>query len=112
MKLEFHILHGPPGAILLDGEHHPIAVLSRLIRVESDVFLGQDVILVVHDHGDVAFVIQGRAAAQVEQVQPVGLEPFAIGGDDATRFNAPATTRREVPHSRHSTLPDASRIVS
>ena len=49
VKLEFHVLHGASGAILLHREHDPIAELLGSIGIKGHMILGEDVVLIVHD---------------------------------------------------------------
>src|SRR4026209_296260 len=69
-------------ADLLERGHHPVAIALGLVRVELDVDLGDDVVLVVQDQDDIALVVDGAAAAQVVVAQALRLQPLAIGRDD------------------------------
>ena len=60
----------------------PVAEALRLVRVELDVDLGDDVVLLVEDEDDVGLVVDGRRAAQVEVAQARGLEALLVGGHD------------------------------
>ena len=61
----------------------PVAEALRLVRVELDVHLGDDVVLLVQDQDHVGFVVDGRRAAQVVVAQAGCLQAFLVGGDDA-----------------------------
>ena len=70
-------------AVLLDRDHDPVAEALRLVRVELDVDLGDDVVLLVEDQDDVRLVVDRRRAAQVVVAQARGLEALLVGGHDA-----------------------------
>ena len=70
-------------AVLLDRDHDPVAEALRLVRVELDVDLGDDVVLLVEDQDDVGLVVDRRRAAQVEVPQARRLQALLVGGDDA-----------------------------
>src|SRR5687767_8255420 len=80
LELEVHVVLA--AAVLLDREDHPVAEALCLVRVELDIDLGDDVVLLVHDQDDVGFVVDRRRAAQVEVAQARGLEPFLVRSDD------------------------------
>ena len=63
VKLEFHILHGASGAVLFDGKNNPVTELLGCIRIKGHMIFGKDVVLVVHDDGDIRFVVQSAASA-------------------------------------------------
>jgi hypothetical protein len=67
LELEVHVVLAT--AVLLDREDDPVAEALRLVRVELDVDLGDDVVLLVHDEDDVGFVVDRRRTAQVEVAQ-------------------------------------------
>ena len=74
MLLELEVDVVLTAAVLLDRDHDPVAEALRLVRVELDVDLGDDVVLLVQDQDDVGLVVDGRAAAEVEVAQPRGLQ--------------------------------------
>jgi hypothetical protein len=67
LELEVHVVLAAP--VLLDRHDDPVAEALRLVRVELDVDLGDDVVLLVEDEDDVGLVVDRRAAAQVEVAQ-------------------------------------------
>ena len=67
LELEVHVVLAT--AVLLDRDDHPVAEALRLVRVELDVDLGDDVVLLVQDQDDVGLVVDRRTAAQVEVAQ-------------------------------------------
>ena len=69
MLLELEVDVVLAAAVLLDRDHDPVAEPLRLVRVELDVDLGDDVVLLVEDQDDVGLVVDGRAAAQVVVAQ-------------------------------------------
>ncbi len=58
LELEVDVVEA--AAVLLDRHHDPVAEALRLVRVELDVDLGDDVVLVVQDQDDVGLVVDGR----------------------------------------------------
>src|SRR5688572_22353852 len=60
--------HSPAGAVFLQGKDDPVAVTFALVRIEGDMFFGEDVELIVHDNGNITLIIKGGAAAQVVEV--------------------------------------------
>ena len=66
MLLELEVDVVLAAAVLLDRDDDPVAEALRLVRVELDVDLGDDVVLLVEDQDDVGLVVDGRRAAQVE----------------------------------------------
>lgn len=82
VEFKLHIEHSPPCPIFLDGEDHPIAILLGIVGIEGDVVFGEDLVFIVHDDGDVGFIIEGATASQVIEVDALALKPFAVGSDD------------------------------
>src|SRR3954452_18759321 len=58
--LELEIDRVLAGPVLLDGQDRPVTEALRLVRVELDVHLGHDAVLLVEDQDHVGFVVQGR----------------------------------------------------
>src|SRR4029078_13059346 len=56
-------------AILLDRDDDPVKEPLGLVRVELDVDLRDDVVLLVEDQDDVGLVVDRRRAAEVEVPQ-------------------------------------------
>ena len=54
--LEFEVDVVLTAAVLLDRHHDPVAETLRLVRVELDVDLGDDVVLLVQDQDDVCLL--------------------------------------------------------
>src|ERR1035437_10268 len=69
-------------AVLLHRNDDPIAESLGLVRVELDVYLGDDLVLFVDDQNDVGFVVDGRRSAQVVVAQALSLEAFLVRGHD------------------------------
>src|SRR3989337_162419 len=63
LELEVHVVLA--ATVLLDREDHPVAEALRLVRVELDVDLRDDVVLLVEDEDDVGLVVDRRAARPV-----------------------------------------------
>ena len=91
LELEVHVVLAT--AVLLDRDDDPVAEALRLVRVELDVDLGDDVVLLVEDQDDVGLVVDRRRAAQVEVAQARRLEAFLVGGDDRRPSARPRTGR-------------------
>src|SRR5690242_14265381 len=68
MQFKFQVAHGPSGAVFLDGEDDPVTILLGRVRIKSDVVFGQNLILVVHDNGNVGLIIERTAAPQMIQM--------------------------------------------
>jgi hypothetical protein len=62
-------------AVLLDRDDDPVAEALRLVRVELDVDLGDDVVLLVEDQDDVGLVVDRRRAAEVEVPEADAFRP-------------------------------------
>jgi hypothetical protein len=80
-------------AVLLDRDDDPVAEALRLVRVELDVDLGDDVVLLVEDQDDVGLVVDRRRAAQVEVAQARRLEALLVRRDDRRSSARPRTAR-------------------
>ena len=101
MLLELDVEVVRAGSVLLDRDHDPVAEALRLVRVELDVDLRDDVVLLVEDEDDVGLVVDRRRAAEVVVPQSGGLQPLLVGRDDGDR--------RELLGQREA---DASRRAS
>ncbi len=83
MLLELEV-HGvlATAEVLLNRDDHPVPEALRLVRVELDVDLRDDLVLLVEDHDDVGFVVDRRRPPQVVVAEPRGLETLLVRGDD------------------------------
>ena len=60
LELEVHVVLAT--TVLLDRDHDPVAEALRLVRVELDVDLGDDLVLLVEDQDDVCLLYTSDAA--------------------------------------------------
>jgi hypothetical protein len=97
LELEIHVVLA--ATVLLDRRDDPVAETLGLVRVELDVDLGDDVVLLVEDEDDVGLVVDGRRAAQVEVAEARRLEPFLVGGDERTMASYGISSARKSPSS-------------
>src|SRR5664280_1230793 len=80
--LELHVDVVLAAPVLLHRDDDPVPEALRLVRVELDVHLGDDLVLLVEDQDDVGLVVDRRRAAQVVVPQAGRLEAFLVGRHD------------------------------
>ena len=102
LVLEVHRVRA--AAVLLDVAIDPVAEALRLVRVELDVHLGHDLVLLVEDEDDVGLVVDGRGAAQVVVAQAGGLEAFLVGRHDETIGTSWSSARSLRPWTTYVTF--------